>query len=93
MIQWEDVSSYSRSDADRTPNWWSTQVGCFPMSVGNSHIDYRDDPKWLMTFNHGRNEVLGDKDEFTAEQAKARALDIVKRRLQTAVEEIDFYKT
>jgi len=90
MIQWEDVSSYSRSDTDRTPNWWSTQIGRFPISVGNSHIDHRDDPKWLMTFNHGRNEVLGDKDEFTAEQAKAKALEVVKRRLQTALDEIEF---
>lgn len=87
-MKWTDITSYSRDDVERVPTWWSIKLGAFVLKVGNEHIHYRDNPVWFMIFERG-HEVLGVKDKFTEEEAKAKALDTALYRLEMATQAIE----
>ena len=86
-MEWIDISSYSRDDKERIPSWWRTNLGEFNLSVGNKHIYHKTEPKWFMIFDQ-EHEILGVKDQMTEEEAKTKALEIARRRLQEALDAI-----
>lgn len=86
-MEWIDITSYSRDDTERVPSWWKAQLGKFILKVGNKHIYHRKEPKWFMIFDQ-EHEILGVRDDFTEEEAKTKALEIARRRLQKALDAI-----
>lgn len=86
-MEWIDITSYSRDDKERAPSWWRVDLGRFKLKVGNKHIYHKERPLWLMIFDEG-HETLGVKDKMTEEEAKTKALEIARRRLQEALDAI-----
>jgi len=85
MIKWEDVSSFSRSEEDRTPKSWKlTVAGCFTIVV-TRHTQY-EAHDWIMRcepwfFCH---LLSGTK----IEDAKKEAVQKVFEKLELAAEQL-----
>lgn len=80
---WKDISTYSRSDTDRTPRTWQCHAGGLNIAV-TRHIHYPGD--WLLQcvpwFD---NYVLKSKD---IDAAKAEALALVRRQVEIVLNDL-----
>jgi len=85
-IQWEDITSYSRGDTERIPRWWKASVTGIRLSVGNSHIYYKDNKTWLLTcapwFDAKALKATNEHD------AKAEGLMLVRGILEHTLEQM-----
>lgn len=78
---WNDTSSFSRSDTDRTPNSWASKAGKIYIKL-HRHIHYPKDT-WLLTCDpFFDKKVLLSKN---ADEAKAEALRMVRREFVTSL--------
>lgn len=46
-MKWQDTTSYSQAETDRTPRVWTARAGCFAIKV-HRHIHYEPDA-WLLS--------------------------------------------
>lgn len=83
-MQWKDITSFSKSDTDRTPKTWQTTAGDFRIVV-TRHRDYAPD-KWVLNCN-----PFFDAKELAAtdiDLAKASAVALVQGRLSAALNDL-----
>lgn len=82
MIEWKDQTSFSRGETDRTPRVWTGRVGAVSIAVLR-HRDYPD--TWVM-----QCELISlwprDLETNDVDDAKRKALDIVRVELQRALD-------
>lgn len=84
MIQWNDESTFSKGDTDRTPWSWVAKAGPISLSV-HRHKDW-EPTDWLLTcplFDVSQLLAATDIDE-----AKKEAVDMVRTKLRAALEEL-----
>ena len=80
-MKWEDATSYSRDEpySNRKPRAWRMALTRhFSIWVGHEHIHYRG--LWIAhctPFFESRDLKM-PADQFTAEQAQAKALELVR---------------
>ncbi len=80
-MEWEDETSYSRSDTERAPRVWATACAGLKISV-HRHIHHAPDA-WLLTCAPWfASHELKSK---AAPIAKQQALDLVRERLRAAL--------
>ena len=72
---WKDITSYSRTDAERIPSVFETKEGKLSICVTNSHLDYR--PGWVMHCVELRIDTRHLPHAKTADEAKKQALTVV----------------
>ncbi len=81
MSDWKDITSYSRSDTDKTPKSWALKAGPFRLVV-HRHIHYGPN-QWLATcpgvFEH---QELESED---ADRAKLEAELLLRTLLVTSI--------
>lgn len=85
MPEWKDVTSYSRSETDRTPRTFELRAGVFCITV-TRHIHF-DPAAWVLTC-----PPLFDTREIsrgTADEAKGTAIEFVRSALSGALAELD----
>lgn len=80
---WEDATSYSRNDKDRTPRTWELKLNGFRISV-TRHIHYPKDQWLLLTKLHDYVELENKDIEF----AKVEAVETVKKTLRDIADEL-----
>ena len=81
-LQWNDVSSYSRGQVDRTPNTFSAQCGPMRIVVLTGHIYYPG--KWVAhAFPLFESKLLS---AVTLEEAQAEAVRMASEWLASALE-------
>ena len=84
-IEWKDVTTWSRSDIDRSiPKTWELRFGCFRLSVSR-HIHYPP-TSWVASCQGMFQDIeMGAKD---INEAKYEALRLVAIKLRGAVEDL-----
>ena len=80
---WNDITSYSRNDAERIPSVFEAKSGHLSICVLNSHVDYR--PGWVMHCDVLRINTRHLPHAKTAEEAKKEALTVVYERLDDLI--------
>lgn len=82
MINWVDVSSYSRGDEDRIPSSWMCKLGEVDVRV-HRHIHYGKET-WLTSsqFLRFNNVKLNDTE---IKVAKTAALNLAKRQIKKRI--------
>ena len=84
MIEWKDVTNYSRSDTKRVPRSWAALIGGLRVTVSR-HIHYAPDA-WLLTCSPWfETTELTVKD---GEMAKLQAFKWIGQRLRGALLEL-----
>ena len=76
---WNDITSYSRNDAERIPSVFEAKSGHLSICVLNSHVDYR--PGWVMHCDVLRINTRHLPHARTEDKAKKEALTVVFERL------------
>lgn len=89
MAEWKDTSSYSRDDKIRIPSCFELSISSLGIRV-HRHIDY---PKhvWLLTCH----EISINRYQLKSSEsgnAQKEALEIVKRKAQQMILDIETYK-
>lgn len=82
--EWEDITSYSRGQTDRTPRSWSLGVGIFRVVV--SRWIHGDKDKWYLSC-----DPLAERRELKAKDiiaAQEEALDLLWSAIEEAQDEI-----
>lgn len=74
---WEDVTSYSRGDTDRTPRSWKYDAGGLKIVV-TRHIDYPG--TWILRCEPWFSARQLESDDV--ESAKAEALGLVREKVR-----------
>lgn len=77
-MEWKDISSYSRSDTDRTPKTWALQAEGLKIVV-TRHVNYAPDA-WLLCCQPFCE--YGEIGTGTADEAKAAAVEYVRKNLE-----------
>lgn len=84
---WKDSTSYSRSQKERIPTSYRTEVGPLTISVTKGHIYYKGE--WYVRCSDlGIESVIGSADLITTEDAQKTALDMCKKRLEAMLKAI-----
>lgn len=81
-MDWEDTTTYSRSDKHRTPSIWTARAGRICIIV-HRHIHYPD-TQWLLSCT-----PFFDKHEMDSENVdicKEDALRLVSEKMHEAIE-------
>lgn len=87
--EWKDVSSWSRSETDRTPKSWEIRLGGILVFV-TRHIHYAKDDWVLRCEAFFGDMALESKD---IDEAKAEAVRIVRQAAQRVVDDIKLLET
>jgi hypothetical protein len=89
MIEWKDVSSYSRGESGKKePNAWACMVGGLKIVVVSAHI-YNPD-RWSLKCNPWFDLKDLDLPSFVkAEEAQKEALRLVRTKLQKSLDHIN----
>lgn len=89
MIEWTDVSSYSRGErGEKEPSAWACKVGGLKIVIVKKHI-YNPD-RWSLTCGPWFDvKDLDLPSEVKAEEAQKEALRWVRTKLQKSLEPID----
>lgn len=88
-MNWTDATTYSRGDTERKQTAWQLDTGEIRIWVSNGHRYYRG--LWVyFCYNVGVNEARELKlpKGATPEQAQARALALVKAKLQNMIDSL-----
>lgn len=81
MMNWRDVSSYSRNEQERIPRSFMVKVGNFTITVTRKiHCE-----GWFLEWGGRTTSLLSSE----AEDAKAEALELVKDHLCNALKELE----
>jgi excinuclease UvrABC ATPase subunit len=78
-LKWKDITSYSRSDADRTPRSYEAIAGAVRVVV-TRRIDLRP-TDWLIEFGGGGATVGGNVSAKVAQQEAEDRLRSYARRI------------
>lgn len=85
MNQWEDISSYSKSEIERPIKSLRLKVGYFYIIL-HRHVHYEKDD-WLVNFSNVLNDrLLKNKD---LELAKDEAIRLVKQIIDAANKDLN----
>lgn len=83
-LNWRDVTSYKQGDTERVPRTWELKLEELKYKViVTRHIYYEN--TWLLTFREANIE-LRDLETDDVEEAKNKALEIVKNYLNDLIE-------
>jgi len=88
-LNWENISTYSKGDKERTPKSWRLKVGDFYILI-HRHIHYPKD-MWLLS-----SEPFFDKYEMPnkdIDECKMLAVDLVKTKLLQSLSHLQHNKT
>lgn len=77
-MKWNDSTSYRRSDTERKPTTWTTQIGELRITVTKGHIYYPD--KWVMHC-HNLGIVTKPLNAVSVETAQRMAVEIVREQI------------
>lgn len=77
---WKDVTSYSQN-GDRTPKSWQLNLGDFRVTITCGHLYYPGE--WVAHCDPFFREKKLDVE--AVDQAKAKAISMVRERLERAV--------
>jgi hypothetical protein len=84
VSKWKDISTFSQGDTDRTPNAFQLNAGAVRIVV-HHHIYHRD--AWLVSCHELRLDCR-DLDAATADEAKRKAVEVVRARLEESLEQL-----
>lgn len=78
IVEWKDITTYSRDDKERLPTSYAMEVGSLRITITCGHIYYR--PAWVM---HCVPLAIDSKQLYAKdlEEAKQKAIDIVGREI------------
>lgn len=87
-MQWQDATSYHRGDKEHRATTWTAQAGAIKIAVTRGHIHYPG--VWLLVAEpfysaHQLDEV--DLEDIAG--AQARAIDLVRMRVQQTLAALD----
>jgi len=92
MAKWTDVTSYSRSDTERTPKTWELQLGSELRICVSRSINYSPN-EWVMSARGVLDisqRVLKSKN---ITEAQAEALDYVRSAAASVLRSLDAVKS
>jgi hypothetical protein len=82
-VQWTDETTFSRGETDRTPRVWVARFGPLRLIVVKGHIYHPDNWVWVCRGIHDGEREL---DAKTADEAKAEAVESLRKALRPAFE-------
>ena len=81
-MKWQNESSFSQAEKDRTPRYWVAKAGCFKLAV-HRHIHYPP-TTWLLSCDGVRLECW-ELSATDIDAAKREAIEIVRGKLTEAI--------
>ena len=82
MRHWEDITSFSRVDKDRTPRTWSMALASGTRLVVTRHIDYPG--KWIIRCNPYIDMQVLRSDDI--DKAKEEAIKMILAYIKSDME-------
>lgn len=83
---WQDITSYDKYDKENTPTTWLLKLNRLRVVVTCDHIDYRG--VWVMHCDPFYN-TFPLSDVKTRREAQARAVALVRERLNEVIKALD----
>jgi len=87
-LKWNDITSYSKGDKERTPKVLRTRIKNFEITI-HRHIYYEN--TWLLTtddFQIEKEDLYTDKFE----EAETRAIDCILDKLRLYIEDYEYLR-
>lgn len=83
-MNWKDATTYSRGQGGKAPQTaWSIEAGTLKIYLTNNHRMYPGD--WIMHCYelNIKEKLIGEVDYMDLEEAKAKALDAVEKKISS----------